>query len=199
MGPSALLFEDLHTCCVINTRAGDMVRHFHCMQAAAEAGLTPRVHYASAEDRISITDFVEAVPLRGVDALRRVPAALRPLHALAPFPVAGFTTTCTFLLSNGPARDAFLQQFRVAKILPKHDMDEPDLAPSHNDLLKPDNILFDGSRLWLLDWEASFQNDRYADLAVTANMLVANEAEDQIYRQEYFGDHPLDIRQPGST
>src|SRR5215471_13758324 len=68
----------------INTRAGDMARHFSCMQAAAEAGLAPRVRYASVEDRISITDFVEAVPFPATDALRRVPAALRTLHALPP-------------------------------------------------------------------------------------------------------------------
>jgi thiamine kinase-like enzyme len=30
-----------------------------------------------------------------------------------------------------------------------------------------------------VDWEAAFQNDRYADLAVVANMLVANEAENR--------------------
>src|ERR1700728_4958732 len=54
----------------INTRAGDVSRHFGCMQAAAEAGLAPRVRYTSAEDRISITDFVEAVPLPAAGALR---------------------------------------------------------------------------------------------------------------------------------
>src|ERR1700723_1994557 len=43
----------------INIRPGDMKRHFTCMQAAADAGLAPRVRYASPEDRISITDFVE--------------------------------------------------------------------------------------------------------------------------------------------
>jgi hypothetical protein len=64
------------------------------------------------------------------------------------------------------------------------------LTPSHNDLFKPDNILFAGSRVWLVDWEAAFLNDRYADLAVVANMLVANEAEEQIYLQEYFGTAP---------
>ena len=64
----------------INTRAGDMIRHFTCMQAAADAGLAPAVRYASAEDRISITDFVEAVPLRAPDALVRIPAALRTLR-----------------------------------------------------------------------------------------------------------------------
>ena len=191
----------------INTRAGDMTRHFSCMRAAAEAGLAPRVWYASAEDRICITDFVEAVPFSATDALRRVPAALRTLHALPPFPVASFNTTCTFLLNRGPALDGFLQKFRAAHILPEDDLEEllaqyarvatayssldPELAPSHNDLFKPDNILFDGSSLWLVDWEAAFQNDRYADLAVVANMLVADEAEEQIFLQEYFGGSPL--------
>ncbi len=190
----------------INTRAGDTTRHFGCMQAAAEAGLAPRVRYASAEDRISITDFVEAVPFPAVDALRRVPAALRILHALPPFPVVPFNTTCTFLLNKGPALDGFLQKFRAANILPEHDLAEllsqyeqlaaayssldSAPAPSHNDLFKPDNMLFDGSRLWMVDWEAAFQNDRYADLAVVANMLVANEAEEQTYLQEYFGAPP---------
>jgi Phosphotransferase enzyme family len=190
----------------INTRAGDMMRHFGCMQAAAEAGLAPRVWYANADDRISITDFVEAVPFPPADALRRVPAALRTLHALKPFPVVPFNTTCTFLLNKGPALDGLLQKFRAADILPEHDLAEllfqheqlaaafssldPDPAPSHNDLFKPDNMLFDGTRLWMVDWEAAFQNDRYADLAVVGNMLVANEAEEQIYLQEYFGAPP---------
>jgi aminoglycoside phosphotransferase (APT) family kinase protein len=191
----------------INTRAGDMARHFTCMKAAAEAGLAPRVRYASAEDRISITDFVGTVLFPATDALRRVPATLRALHALPPFPTAPFNTTCTFLLNQGPALDGFLQKFRTASILPERDREElltlyarvvgayasagRDLAPSHNDLFKPDNMLFDGCRVWLVDWEAAFQNDRYADLAVVANMLVSNETEEQIYLEEYFGAPPV--------
>src|SRR3954466_2468490 len=41
-----------------------------------------------------------------------------------------------------------------------------------------------------VDWEAAFQNDRYADLAVVANMVVTNESEERIYLQEYFGEAP---------
>jgi aminoglycoside phosphotransferase (APT) family kinase protein len=190
----------------INTRPGDMARHFTCMQAAADAGLAPRVRYVSTEGRISITDFVEVSPLPAPYALVRIPAALRTLHALAPFPGASFNTTCTFLLNKGPALDGFLQEFRTSSILPKNETEqllagykqlaavysllEPDLAPSHNDLFKPDNMLFDGNRLWLVDWEAAFQNDRYADLAVVANMIVTNESEEGIYLQEYFGEPP---------
>jgi len=67
---------------------------------------------------------------------------------------------------------------------------DPEMAPCHNDLFKPDNMLFDGNRLWLVDWEAAFENDRYADLAVVANMIVTNEAEEGNYLQEYFGGPP---------
>ena len=114
----------------INTRPGDMTRHFTCMQAAADAGLAPRVRYACTEDRIYITDFVEAVPLPAPDALVRIPAALRTLHALPPFPGAPFNTTCTFLLNKGPAQDGFLQNFRASSILPENEPRNFSLATS---------------------------------------------------------------------
>ena len=64
---------------------------------------------------------------------------------------------------------------QLAAVYPLHD---PDMVSSHNDLFKPDNILFDGQRVWLVDWEAAFLNDRYADLAVVANLVVTNDAEE---------------------
>ena len=104
------------------------------------------------------------------------------------------------------ALDGFLQKFRASSILPENETEEllaryrqvaavysrldSDLAPGHNDLFKPDNMLFDGNRLWLVDWEAAFQNDRYGDLAVVANMIVTNELGERIYLQEYFGEPP---------
>src|SRR6185312_4499880 len=44
-------------------------RQFSCMQAAAEAGLAPRVWYTSVEDQISLTDFVEEAPFPADAAL----------------------------------------------------------------------------------------------------------------------------------
>lgn len=196
----------------ISTRASDPARHHACMKAAADAGLSPRVWYINDEDSISITDFVEAQPLPLSEALVRLPAVLRALHNLAPFPMAPFNTTCTFLLNKGPASDGFLKQFQAANILPKaaseeffaryaeltavypHD-DVDNLVSSHNDLFKPDNILFDGQRIQLIDWEAAFLNDRYADLAVVANQVVANDEEEAAYLEEYFGAPPSQYQQ----
>jgi len=190
----------------ISTRATDPARYHACTKAAADAGLSPRVWYTNNEDSISITDFVEAQPLPIPDALVRLPTVLRKLHNLPPFARAPFNTTCTFLLNKGPALDGYLQHFQAANILPKaaseeffaryaevaavYPHDDVDLVSSHNDLFKPDNILFDGQRIWLIDWEAAFLNDRYADLAVVANQVVSNAEEEMVYLQEYFGAAP---------
>ena len=183
-------------------------RQFACMKAAAEAGLAPHVWYTSLEDGISITDFVEEAPFPATEALVRMPAVLRTLHALPPFPrgVDYLDTSCMFLLHKGTAVDGFIQKFQAANILTKVECQEllawraqvtevyphhdPDMVSSHNDLFKPDNILFDGHRVWLVDWEAAFLNDRYADLAVVANLAVTNDAEEEAYLQEYFGQPP---------
>jgi hypothetical protein len=41
-----------------------------------------------------------------------------------------------------------------------------------------------------VDWEAAFLNDRYADLAVVANLVVGNDSEERAYLTEYFGRPP---------
>jgi len=196
----------------IITRAEDPSRHYGCMKAAADAGVAPRVRYTNSGDKISITDFVEAAPLAVAEARVRLPAVLRALHALPPFAKAPFNTTCTFLLhkgpglDTGPALDEYLQRFRAANILPAAASEEffaryaelaevypygdHEMVSSHNDLLKPDNIVFDGKRVWLVDWEAAFPNDRYADLAVAANHVVTNEEEEAAYLAAYFGAPP---------
>jgi aminoglycoside phosphotransferase (APT) family kinase protein len=190
----------------IITRKEDPTRHYTSMKAAAEAGVAPRVWYTNVEDNISITDFVRAEPLPVSEALVRLPALLRTLHSLPPFGRAPFNTSCTFLLNKGPALDGFLPQFQAANLLPKSESDEffaryaelaavypyddAEMVSSHNDMFKPDNILFDGQRVRLVDWEAAFLNDRYADLAVVANQLVTNNEQEAGYLQGYFGAAP---------
>jgi hypothetical protein len=45
------------------------------------------------------------------------------------------------------------------------------LVASHNDP-NPRNILFDGTRVWLVDWELGFQNDPLVDLAILTHELA---------------------------
>jgi thiamine kinase-like enzyme len=188
-------------------RASDAECHFTCMKAAAEAGLAPQVWYVNAQDKLAITDFVDAAPFALNDALVRIPGVLRRLHALPPFPPRAhhLNTSCTFLLNKGPALDAVLQKFHATNLLPQAEKEEvfaryeeigavysriePNMVSSHNDL-KPENILFDGQHVWLVDWEAAFRNDRYLDIAMISNFVVADDADEIVFLHEYFGKPP---------
>jgi len=174
----------------------DPQRIFATMKAEAEAGLSPRVWYTNIEDGISITDFIETVPLPAVEALVLIPRSLRRLHALPPFHKAFNYVT---------AHNGFIWRFRKANLLAKDEVEEiftryeqvcavyprldSDMVSSHGDL-KPENILFDGRRVWLVDWQAAFLNDRYFDLAVVANFIVTTDADEKAYLREYFGQPP---------
>jgi len=74
---------------------------------------------------------------------------------------------------------------------------------SHNDV-NPFNVLFDGDRLWLIDWEIAFRNDPFADIACVANNFIdpvaldgsPNKLEDTLL-QAWLGrapDHPTRSR-----
>jgi aminoglycoside phosphotransferase (APT) family kinase protein len=179
----------------------DPTRQFGCMKSGAERGIAPRVLYASVDDRVSITDFVEARPLSAEEALVRLPGTLRTLHSLPPFPkpkagnyfdmVDGFIRRLAKSLPESQTSELFEIYAQVALVYPRYD--ESDRVSSHNDL-KPENILFDGDRVWLVDWEAAFLNDRYVDLAVVANFVVNSEADEQAYLQGYFGESAGEYR-----
>ena len=181
---------------------GDQTRHYRCMKSAAEAGIGPRVWYTNTEDRVSITDFVEARPLPRREALALLPSTLRRLHALTPFPLPGMGNYLD-------AMHGFVRRFQAAGILPESEAaeffegyervagayprDRSEMVSCHNDL-KPENILFDGERVWLVDWEAGFLNDRYVDLAVVANFVVTDDGDEQAYLRTYFGEEAGEYR-----
>ena len=87
----------------------DPRNEFACQQAAAEAGIAPRIWVASVEDRLLITDYVEARPYPDDMASVIVPT-LRTLHSLPHF----LKVVNYFDAGNG-----FIRRFQAAKILPE--------------------------------------------------------------------------------
>jgi aminoglycoside phosphotransferase (APT) family kinase protein len=171
----------------------DPTLEYNCMKAAAEAGIAPKVWYAHVEDRIAIIDFIEAKPFPMEEAKTKLPHLLKRLHSLPPFP---------FRINYLDKIGEFIEKFRADKLMPDditaelfdfyarvksiYPRNAEYLVGCHNDL-KPENTLFDGERVWLVDWEAAFLNDRYLDLAIMANFLVKNEDDEKIYLNTYFG------------
>lgn len=176
----------------------DPQRQHICMGLAALANIAPHIYYSNDKDGLAITDFVQAQPLReGFISKQALIIALgntiKAIHTLPLFPK---------LVNFLDGVDIFIQQFKelrmfqehitaeyfslyaeIQKSYPRHD---PDLVASHNDL-NPNNILFDGKQIWVIDWEAAFQNDRYVDLAILAQPYVSDAQDEAIYLQTYFG------------
>lgn len=177
----------------------DPARYITCMQHAADAGIAPRVYYANVEQALVITDFIATQARLSEFAtpevrLRLMAQTVKAIHALPRFPhlvnfldgvdlfIAQFHASA--LLPPSATAVHFGAYAAIQQVYPRHD---PDLVASHNDL-NPGNLLFDGKKLWIIDWEAAFCNDRYVDLAIAARPFVTNEAQETFYLQVYFGE-----------
>jgi aminoglycoside phosphotransferase (APT) family kinase protein len=180
----------------------DPARWYGCMRTAAEAFLAPRVRYACAQDGVAIMDFIPEQSLsydyagtRG-DMVTELAQAVRALHATRGFPplmdyLDGMEGVLGQLQATGLVRPEALAEplARYAELAAVYRGLPQDLVSSHNDL-NPRNILYDGTRLWLIDWESSFRADRWVDLASLANFFTQDLAEEDILLKVYFGEAP---------
>ncbi len=172
----------------------DPLRQYLCMKRAADAGIAPQVYYASAEDALSITAFVEAQPLPpGETLISPLAEMIKTIHATPSFPpLVNFLDgvdlfignyRATGLLPESATEEHFRYYAQIQQAYPRHD---PDLVSSHNDLNRG-NLLYDGRKLWVIDWEAAFLNDRYVDLAIVGKAFAPDAAREDRFLRAYFG------------
>ena len=156
----------------------DPHRAFACMRTAAEAGLAPALRYADPETGVAIMDFIVQKPLAdypgGRAALARdLGKLVARLQATTAFPpVADYPQVVQglfgYIAGSGLFADGLLTPHAdaLARVCEAYRYDGPQVS-SHNDI-NPRNILFDGERLWLVDWELSFRGDPLVDIAILA-------------------------------
>jgi aminoglycoside phosphotransferase (APT) family kinase protein len=178
----------------------DRQRGFACMVAAAVAGAAPPVHYHNPATGVAIMDFVSGRPLSehpggAVDLARALGALISKVQATPPFPMLGSVPEVIGSVLAGMSKSGF---FAAGQLNPHAEglarisalpWDTSSLVSCHNDP-NPRNILFDGERVWLIDWEMAFRNDPLVDLAIlTTELLEAPELED-VLLEAAFGRRP---------
>ncbi len=154
---------------------------YACMKTAADAGIAPPFRYADDEAGIAISDFVSTQPLEdfpgGAVGLAQALGELTArLQNTSPFPrLVDFRVLVERMLnylrrSFAPGLlDAHIEGLELIKqSLP---WDEAEHRSSHNDP-GPQNILFDGTRIWLIDWETAYRNDPLVDVAIVAETFA---------------------------
>lgn len=162
------------------------------MSIAANAGIAPRIHYLDERNGVVMMDFIadrslESYPGGPRGLATAVGEMLRKLQALPIFP--RFTDypdvvdrlwahVCrTELFTRGLLDEA---SHRLVEIRRALDLQRENHVSGHNDLL-PRNLLFDGKRLWLVDWENAYRNDPLVDVATALdNFSPAPDLEDAL-------------------
>jgi thiamine kinase-like enzyme len=189
----------------IETRLHAAIRNpvqYDCLRIAAAEGIAPPVRYVDAGAGVVIMDFLEQRPLSEYPggAMALVGAAgelVRRLQATPAFPeLRPFTDVVArllgFLRTSGLFAEGLLDAHAEGfeRIRAAYTWLPSALVSSHNDP-NMHNVLFDGARIWLVDWEAACRNDRLVDVAILLeNLAPTPELEETLVRAWLGGGAP---------
>ena len=167
------------------------------MRIATEAGIAPAIHYLDEAARIVVIDFVEQQPLKTYPGGPRALAqALGELFArVQATPVFPYYVNYADIVARLFAHvrrtglfaagvlDAHVE--RLERLREAYDAGSTRLVSSHNDPV-PGNILFDGRRLWLIDWESACRNDPLVDAAIVLDHSARSQELEDVLLTAWF-------------
>lgn len=174
---------------------------YACMQTAADAGIAPPVRHVDDAAGVAIIDFLPQRPLTdypgGPPALAAAMGELvARLHAT---PTFGFVRDYPTVLRTMLAVLRHSRLFAPGLLDPHHEglericeaypWDAAARVSSHNDP-NPRNIIFDGQRLWLIDWESAFRNDPLVDIAILTHEIAPTPELESVLLRAWLGRAP---------
>ena len=175
-------------------------RELMTAKAAHAAGFAPRVAHSG--PGVQVAEFIDGKTFSGEDVranIRAVVELIRRFHVEMPYHVSGPAFYFSvFHVIRDYARTLRAGDSRMRDVLPawlvlsdRLEATQPPLPLifSHNDLL-PANIMDDGERLWLIDFEYSGFSTAMFDLAGLASNSGFSEAESDELLALYFGAKP---------
>ena len=171
------------------------------MRIASGAAIAPKIHYIDEVARVAVIDFIEQRPLGAYPGGSRALAQalgelLSRVQATSVFPtfvnypdiVARLFAHVrrTGLFATG-LLDAHVERLELLR--EAYDAGATRLVSSHNDPV-PNNILFDGERLWLIDWESAYRNDPIVDVAIVLDSLARSPELEDVLLRAWLGRAP---------
>ncbi len=171
-------------------------------RAAHAAGVSPAVVYHA--PGVLVTEFMEATTLTAADLhrpgmLARVLPVLAQAHRAMPLHLRGATQmfwvfhvirdyAATLHETHAPEAADLPALLNAAAVL-EAAVGPVDLVYGHNDLL-PANLLDDGARIWLIDWDYGGWNSPLFDLGGLAANCALTPAQEAWMLEAYFARPP---------
>lgn len=183
----------------------DRVREHACAAAAADWGVGAEVVAFLSEPQALVTRFVAGRVLSPEDVscpdvLASAAAAIARLHAGPGFPgmFSPLSVIADYVQLAQQNQVALPQRLHEAlrsidKLSAAAGTDS-DLSPCHNDLLAA-NMIDDGQRIRIIDWEYAGMGNRFFDLGNFAENHELSAEQEQDFLRAYFGradSHALD-------
>jgi hypothetical protein len=176
---------------------------YESMRIAAQAGIAPKIYYIDEAARVAVMDFIEERSLSAFpggppalahaigEVLRRVQMTpLFPEFVEYPDIVSRlWTWVCRTGLFASGVLDAYAE--RLESIRETYARHPVNLVSSHNDFVRR-NLLFDGERLWLIDWESAYRNDPLVDVAIALDSFAASPELARVLLNAWLGHEPDD-------
>ena len=169
-----------------NNNLEDLKAEINCMILASGIGVAPKVHYANAKEGIILMDYVQNKALSDKELsdpkiFIQLATILNRLHTEKPsFPKFRHKTIITLLLEKeeslhwGNKPPLVSEGIRKLKTINQKLLKLKVNKSSHNDL-NPNNILYDGEKFTLIDWESAGLSDPFFDLATVSNFMIFDE------------------------
>jgi thiamine kinase-like enzyme len=174
---------------VVDRDRPDFQNSLPAQQAAAAHGIAPAILHSDPSGGVVVSMQIENTPLGRVlaqpalrpQALQKVAKLLGGLHALPSRGLPEFDIEqCRAIWRRQSTRSCFpswANEFEtvfdeVVAVLTR----DPRRVFSHNDIT-PANVLWDGARAWLIDWDRAASAHPYLDLATFANFTSLSDDE----------------------
>lgn len=176
----------------------DRKRESQCMKIASNIGVAPKFYYINIKDGIFIIDYIESKQLskdnrEDPNVYKELAMLLKKIHFTAGFPknisitkqIEKITKKPTYITST--ISEIAIKNIELLEPLLRRHFK---MSSCHNDL-QPNNILFDGKRFWVIDWEQAALQDPYYDLATVSNFFIHDQEKlEDLYLQTYFNGVP---------
>ena len=155
----------------------DLARCYQALEIVSNEGLAPQVYFTDTERGIILMHYIEPQPRpqASSESAQAFAKIIRQLHDGKPF--ASWKSLLEILdhfyqkLSMETRQISIVQQCMEKALSLEGFLSNPsDIRPSHGDL-NPSNVLFDGSKYWLVDWQAAAPRNLYFDLSCCATFF----------------------------
>lgn len=174
------------------------IKEQEAMTLGAKLGIAPAVLAADVDQDILITQFIESetINIRDKKQLAKLIELLKKLHTSNGTLSASATPEdmITFYLMQLEQLNIPLTEVQKRIIAARPVLQLDPLVPCHMDL-KNENVLDDGTRLWLIDWEYAGMSDPLFDLASLAPNNNFTDEEMEIALELYVGAPSDELKQ----